>query len=138
MRYLLVLATLMIASCATTTIIPPPRDFPGVLSVYGAPDTIEQKASSVGSEYLPVTKVQPQYPRYALQKGLEGWVIVEFTVNKEGTPINVEVVDSSPKNIFDDSAIDAAKKFRYTPRYVDGKPVETHGVQNAISFMLGG
>ena len=33
-------------------------------------------------EYLPIVKVQPVYPRRALSRGIEGYVIVEFTVTK--------------------------------------------------------
>ena len=35
-------------------------------------------------EYLPIVKVAPVYPRRALQRGIEGFVIVEFTVTKQG------------------------------------------------------
>ena len=36
-------------------------------------------------EYLPIVKVQPIYPRRALQRGIQGYVIVEFTVTKNGS-----------------------------------------------------
>jgi protein TonB len=35
--------------------------------------------------YLPIVKVQPVYPRRAQNRGLTGWVVVEFTVTKNGT-----------------------------------------------------
>lgn len=44
-------------------------------------------------EYLPIVKVQPVYPRRALERGLVGWVIVEFTVTAQGTvkdPVAIE------------------------------------------------
>ena len=34
-------------------------------------------------EYLPIVKVAPVYPRRALQRGIEGFVIVEFTVTNK-------------------------------------------------------
>ena len=45
-------------------------------------------------EYLPIVKVQPQYPRRALSRGMTGWVIVEFTVTELGTVIDAMVVSN--------------------------------------------
>jgi len=102
-------------------------------------------------EYLPIVKVQPQYPRRALARGLAGYVIVEFTVTEAGTvrdPIVIEncahipnarnpaeCVDS-PNSVFDSAAMKAAEKFKYKPKVIDGVPVETAGVQNKITFEL--
>ena len=137
MRYVLILVSLMVAACATTTITPPPRQAPGFEAVmYKAADTVPGASSVAGQPVLPIVKVQPQYPREALQKGLEGWVVLEFTVTESGTVRSVKVVDSSPPEIFDSAATDAARKFRFKPAYVDGKAVEIHGVQNMITFGL--
>jgi protein TonB len=88
-------------------------------------------------EYLPIVKVQPVYPRRALARGIEGYVIVEFTVSKRGAVRNVRVVDSEPKtSVFHQAAINAALKFKYKPRIVDGTAVEVPGVQNKITFRL--
>jgi len=107
--------------------------------------------SSGDGEYLPIVKVQPQYPRRALSRGLAGYVIVEFTVTEAGTvrdPIVIEncahipnvrnpteCVDS-PNSVFDSAAMKAAEKFKYKPKVIDGVPVETAGVQNKITFEL--
>ncbi len=87
-------------------------------------------------EYLPIVKVQPQYPRRALSRGIEGYVIVEFTVTKSGAVRDPIVVESDPPNIFDRAAIKAAEKFKYKPRVVDGEPIEVPGVQNKITFAI--
>lgn len=102
-------------------------------------------------EYLPIVKVQPQYPRRALQRGMTGWAIVEFTVTAQGTvrdPVTVancgwiqnarseEECFDSPNTVFDRAAENAALKFKYKPKIVDGEPVETAGVQNKITFQL--
>lgn len=87
-------------------------------------------------EYLPIVKVQPIYPRRAQQRGIEGYVIVEFTVNKLGAVTNPVVVEADPENIFDQAALQAASKFKYKPRVVNGEPVEVAGVQNRITFKL--
>ena len=87
-------------------------------------------------EYLPIVKVQPIYPRRAQQRGIEGYVIVEFTVSKLGTVVNPVVVEAEPANIFDQAAINAAMKFKYKPRVVNGEPMEVAGVQNRITFKI--
>ncbi|MER2494206.1 energy transducer TonB [Catenovulum sediminis] len=87
-------------------------------------------------EYLPIVKVQPIYPRRAQQRGIEGYVIVEFTVSKLGTVVDPYVVEAEPENIFDTAALQAAQKFKYKPRVVNGEPVEVAGVQNRITFKI--
>lgn len=102
-------------------------------------------------EYLPIVKVQPQYPRRAISRGMTGWVIVEFTVTEQGTVRDPFVVENcgwirsarnegecfdSPNRVFDSAAIRAALKFKYKPKVIDGDPVDTAGVQNKITFEL--
>ena len=102
-------------------------------------------------EYLPIVKVQPQYPRRALSRGLAGYVIVEFTVTAQGTVKNPFVIENcghipnarspgdcvdKPNSVFDSAALKAAAKFKYKPKVIDGNPVETGGVQNKIPFEL--
>lgn len=87
-------------------------------------------------EYLPIAKVQPIYPKRALSRGIEGWVIVEFVVTVTGAVRDVFVVEAEPPGIFDRAAIQAAEKFKYKPRMVNEKPVEVAGVQNIIRFNL--
>lgn len=87
-------------------------------------------------EYLPIVKVQPQYPRRAAERGIEGYVIVEFTVTELGTVEDVQVVEADPRGYFERAAIAAAKKFKYKPKVIDGQPVPVEGVQNLITFQL--
>ena len=85
-------------------------------------------------EYLPIVKVAPIYPRRALSRGIEGYVIVEFTVTKQGTVRNPVVIEAKPEGIFNQSAMAAAKKFKYKPRVIDGQATEVAGVQNKNHF----
>ena len=86
-------------------------------------------------EYLPIVKVAPVYPSRALQRGLEGYVVVEFTVTRAGTVRDVIVVESS-SSLFDRAASEAALKFKYKPRVIDGEAVEVPGVRNKITFEI--
>lgn len=89
-------------------------------------------------EYLPIVKVQAAYPRRALQRGIEGYVVVQFTVTRQGTVRDPVVVEAEPANIFDKAAMDAVLKFKYKPRVIDGDAVEVEGVQNRITFEIDG
>lgn len=89
-------------------------------------------------EYLPIVKVAPVYPRRALSRGIEGTVLVEFTVSKNGSVKNPVIIEANPPDIFNQAAIDAALKFKYKPRVVNGEATEVAGVQNLIRFEIGG
>ncbi|QIL91201.1 energy transducer TonB [Microbulbifer harenosus] len=92
-------------------------------------------------DYLPIVKVQPEYPRRALQRGIEGWVVVEYTVTKNGSVRDPKVVeaftlDGNPTTIFNSAAVKSALKYKYKPRVVDGEPIEVPGVKTKISFNM--
>ena len=87
-------------------------------------------------EYLPIVKVAPQYPRRAAQKGIEGYVVLEFTVSKLGTVVDPQVIEADPPNIFNRAAISAAKKFKYKPKIENGEALEVKGIRNIIRFEL--
>ena len=89
-------------------------------------------------EYLPIVKVSPVYPRRALQRGIEGYVIVEFVVDKTGAVKSPIVIEANPEGLFDRAALDAALKFKYKPRVVNGEATEVSGVQNRITFEING
>lgn len=87
-------------------------------------------------DIIPVMKVQPNYPRGALMRGIEGYVIVEFTVTTSGTTKDIRVIEAQPDNIFNKSSVLAAAKFKYKPRVINGNPVEVRGVRNKFIFNL--
>lgn len=88
-------------------------------------------------EYMPIVQVAPQYPRRAAERGLEGYVVLEFTVTRQGTVRDPIVIESS-SSVFDRAAVDAVLRFRYRPRVIDGEPVEVPGVRFRITFNLEG
>jgi protein TonB len=89
-------------------------------------------------DYLPIVKVAAIYPRRAQSRGIEGFVVVEFTVSKTGAVTNPLVVHAEPEGVFDRAALDAVVKFKYKPRVVDGVAMAVGGVQNRISFEIDG
>ncbi len=92
--------------------------------------------SITDGEYLPIVKVQPMYPRRAAERGVEGYVLIEFTVTALGTVENPVVIEAEPPGYFERAALNAAKKFKYKPKVVNGEPIPVSGVRNLITFEL--
>lgn len=87
-------------------------------------------------DYLPVVKIAPEYPADMREQGVEGHVILEYTVNEKGRVEDIVVIESEPEGAFDQAAIDAARQFEYEPRYVDGESIRVEGVRNVFRFTL--
>ena len=89
--------------------------------------------------YKPIKKRSPIYPRKALIDGIEGVVVLEFTINNKGKTEDIIVLESSD-DLFNNAAIKAASKFTYEPsiNLDTGLPMRTPGVKHAISFRLEG
>jgi len=86
--------------------------------------------------YVPIFKVPPIYPRRAQERGIEGCVMLEFTVTKVGSVKDPIVLWSLPSGIFDRAAMRSAMKFKYKPQIRDGEPIEVKGVLNQITFII--
>ena len=87
-------------------------------------------------EYLQIVKVAPIYPPRAAQQGIEGYVIVEYTVTEQGTVEDVSVVESS-SSLFDDAAVESVRYYKYQPRVENSEAVAVPGVRTVIRFELG-
>lgn len=88
-------------------------------------------------DYLPIVKVAPIYPSRAAARGLEGFCVVQYTVTKTGTTRDVTVVEGQcTSSTFHRSSMNAALKFKYKPRIMDGEAVEVPGVQNKFTYEL--
>jgi len=70
-----------------------------------------------------VSSTDPVYPAAALRDGVEGWVEISFTITEAGTVSDIEVVDSSPRGVFESAATEAVASWRYKPRIANGQPV---------------
>jgi len=90
-----------------------------------------------GGDYLPIVKVAPIYPQRALIHGIEGYCIVQFTVTRQGTTRDPFVIEGAcTDQLFRDPSIQAALKFKYKPRVIDGKAVEVSGVRKKFTYVI--
>ena len=65
-----------------------------------------------------VHRVEPEYPLMAQMAQMEGVVILEATVNREGRVEDLRVLRSH--RVFEDAALDAVKQWRYEPLLLNG------------------
>ena len=88
-------------------------------------------------DYLPVVKVAPIYPHRALVHGIEGYCVVQYTVTRQGTIRDPFVIENQCTNsMFHRPSLQAALKFKYKPRVIDGQAVEVPGVQNKFTYVI--
>lgn len=86
-------------------------------------------------EYLPIVKVAPVYPRRALERGITGQCLVSYTVTTSGTVRDVSVIEEYCDDpLFRRPSIEAALRFKYKPRVIDGTPVEVTDVYNMFHY----
>ena len=62
--------------------------------------------------------------RSTRNRGITGWVELEFTVRTDGSTGDIVVTNSNPRRTFDNAAMTAVSQWRYKPVMRDGKPVE--------------
>jgi protein TonB len=101
---------------------------PGTVSI--SADTTMQKGEQPPPEFLEVevppeitTRTNPVYPEDALKQGLNGTVWVKIWVDKSGKPRAVAAVKST-NEIFNQSALDAARQWQFSPARLHDKPVD--------------
>lgn len=99
------------------------------LGTFRRPDPNEE------GDIIPLVRIQPQFPREAAIRRIEGWVKVEFTITPAGTVSSPRVIDADPPRVFDREAIRAILKWKFKPRVIDGQAVERRATQT-IDFKL--
>jgi len=77
-------------------------------------------------EQMPLFRSNPKYPRGYAKQGKSGWVQVGFTISDVGTVKEPKILDSQGGRKFEKSSLAALEKWRYAPKFEDGKPVEAY------------
>ncbi|BDM65249.1 cell envelope biogenesis protein TonB [Shewanella sp. NFH-SH190041] len=74
-------------------------------------------------EQTPIYRITPEYPASALRAGKEGWVELEFVIDPQGFVTQPVVLNSSGGSSFERSTLTMMEKWRYAPKFEQGKPV---------------
>lgn len=88
--------------------------------------------SEVDRVPMAVVKTAPVYPYRAKRLNLNGKVKVKFLVDKNGEITKVEILDSKPEGIFDQSVIQAVSSWKFRPGKIKGHIVNTWMVTTII------
>jgi len=101
-------------------------------------DATNVGGSSDDRDVVPLVRVDPDYPPQAKQRGIEGYVDLEFTIGPAGNVQDVRVIGARPAQVFDQAALRAVRRWRYNPKVEGGTAVARTGVQVRLRFQLGG
>jgi len=61
----------------------------------------------------PIRRENPDYPLAALVRGVEGFVLLEYTVDGRGQVVAPRILEAAPPGVFDRAALRALSKWRY-------------------------
>src|SRR5882672_296763 len=93
------------------------------------------RVSSGVSAGLLIKRVQPNYPPLARQARIQGTVVLQAEINKEGAIQNLQLISGHP--MLAPAAIEAVKQWRYKPYLLNGEPVAVD-TQVVVNFTLSG
>jgi protein TonB len=79
-------------------------------------------------------EVKPEYTEDARRRGIEGDVVLEIVVRRDGTVGNVRIVERLGAGL-DDRAVAAVRQWRFAPARMRGTPVDVE-VEVAVEFKL--
>lgn len=116
-----------------TDLKPPPLDDTGLAIIQDLNPPLQAPPASSApirdfqatSPPVVLEKITPDYPRLAEIAGVEGLVILEAVIRKDGTVGQVTVLKTPPGKLgFDRVAVAALRQWRFRPGEMHGRPVD--------------
>jgi protein TonB len=104
--------------------------------VFASPAAAQTPPVRVGGqikEPIKIKHVEPVYPNIARAAKVQGVVILEVTVGKDGAVRDARVL--RPVALLDSAALDAVQQWQYTPTLLNGEPVDVL-MTVTVSFQL--
>ncbi len=83
-------------------------------------------------------KAQPIYPDIAKKAGVEGMVVIQIVIDEKGNVLEAVVVLASPSGIFEDAALEAIYKWKFTPAMQRDNPIKVQMAQRIIFRLTAG
>jgi len=107
-----------------------------IMPTIAAPPTIKRefRQSSMLEGSL-IRRVQPIYPPLARNARIQGSVILEAVIGRDGSMQNLKLISGHPMLVA--SAIDAVRQWQYRPYILNGEAVEVE-TRITVNFILGG
>ena len=110
-------------------------------SIHRSLTPLMPKAGATGMNSISKSKVglgrtiPPVYPRIARESGWEGTVLIRVAVQPDGSPESVRIRRSSGHAVLDNAAVEAVKKWRFSPAKDGNIPIRSI-VEIPINFDL--
>ena len=95
--------------------------------------TQKVRVSSGVAQGLLIRQVKPQYPALAIPARIQGTVVLQAVIGKDGTVQNLRLISGHPMLV--QAAMDAVKQWLYKPYYLNGEAVEVDTTIN-VNFTL--
>jgi TonB family protein len=93
-------------------------------AIGAAQDEAQRASSYVSASSMTRTRyVAPQFPLDARQRGIDGWVDLQFVVNTDGSVGDLAIVGAQPVGVFEQAALDAVRHWHYQPVMRAGQAV---------------
>ena len=87
------------------------------------------------SQGLLIKKVNPKYPEEAREQRIQGVVLIQAVINKQGDIADLQLISGEPT--LAKAALEAVKQWKYRPYLLKGEPVEVE-TQIQVNFTLSG
>ncbi len=97
------------------------------------PNTVPPKRVKVSqgvTQGLLIHEVKPEYPALARSAGVQGTVVLQALITKDGAVQNLKVISGPP--MLTNSALQAVSQWKYNPYRLDGEAVEAETTINVI------
>lgn len=77
---------------------------------------------------VPINEVMLVYPKRAYEMRISGRVILRALINERGDMDKVDVLDATPRGVFEEAALEAAGAVKYSPALKNGQPVKSQKI----------
>jgi len=91
--------------------------------------------SELDQPLMSLMRLPPVYPVSAKNRGVEGWVKIQFIVTQQGDVEEIKIIRAEPEKLFNASVVQCVSAWRFKPGNINGIPVKTK-VETTIRFEL--
>jgi TonB family protein len=99
-------------------------------------DDTAQTSLEPGAFAKPVKTDKPQFPRREAYIGIEGWVVVSYVIEPDGTVGEAIIENSSGRKGFEHASARAVENWIFKPATMNGEPVEQCHTRVRMLFEL--
>jgi len=103
----------------------------------GESQTLQLAENTEGQNRPPraIQVVDPVYPQSAQARGIEGFVVVEVLISESGEVTEAKVLSAQPEGLFNNSALEAIRKWKFSAGIENGKTVASR-IKQKVNFEL--